>query len=121
LGFLSFPALLAFFRRISFSGDLKELIPEFFTGSGTFLVNSENLKLGRRQDRTWVGDVELPNWATSMCYHREKFRRFVVVFTFVLFRVLILVFFTSLCLSILLFVLSILNSVITRFPFFRFF
>lgn len=47
------------------NGDLKELIPEFFTGQGEFLLNGDGLKLGRRSDGSVVGDVELPPWANS--------------------------------------------------------
>lgn len=47
------------------NGDLKELIPEFFTGKGEFLSNYDGLKLGRRSDGSSVGDVELPPWAAS--------------------------------------------------------
>eukprot|EP01126_Amoeba_proteus_P000445 TRINITY_DN10126_c0_g4_i2.p1 TRINITY_DN10126_c0_g4~~TRINITY_DN10126_c0_g4_i2.p1 ORF type:complete len:976 (-),score=197.01 TRINITY_DN10126_c0_g4_i2:134-3061(-) len=47
------------------SGDLKELIPEFFMFPGSFLLNSDGLNLGMKQDRTWVGDVQLPPWASS--------------------------------------------------------
>eukprot|EP01128_Nolandella_sp_AFSM9_P008885 TRINITY_DN5541_c0_g1_i1.p1 TRINITY_DN5541_c0_g1~~TRINITY_DN5541_c0_g1_i1.p1 ORF type:complete len:533 (-),score=86.27 TRINITY_DN5541_c0_g1_i1:23-1495(-) len=56
-------------------GDLKELIPEFFVGDGKFLVNSDGLKLGRKQDGTWLGDVVLPPWASNakdfIVKHRE--------------------------------------------------
>lgn len=45
------------------AGDLKELTPEFFTTGHNFLKNSDGLKLGRKQDKTWVGDVELPPWS----------------------------------------------------------
>lgn len=69
------------------TGDLKELIPEFYLPIGfgnsskqtiflrrvkftfflgNFLLNSDDLKLGRRQDGTWLGDVELPAWASGM-------------------------------------------------------
>ncbi|CAH3169012.1 unnamed protein product [Porites evermanni] len=43
--------------------DVKELIPEFFQSSGEFLLNSQNLPLGCKQDKTKVKDVELPVWA----------------------------------------------------------
>ena len=43
--------------------DLKELIPEFFCGSGEFLNNSEDLDLGRRQTGDRVDNVDLPAWA----------------------------------------------------------
>jgi hypothetical protein len=45
--------------------DLKELIPEFFTGDGDWLSNSENLDLGHRQTGERVNDVELPPWAKN--------------------------------------------------------
>ncbi|RMX49368.1 hypothetical protein pdam_00014803, partial [Pocillopora damicornis] len=43
--------------------DVKELIPEFFHSSGEFLLNSQSLPLGCKQDKTKVMDVELPAWA----------------------------------------------------------
>lgn len=45
--------------------DLKELIPEFFTGSGEFLVNFDDLDLGHRQTGERLNDVDLPPWADS--------------------------------------------------------
>uniref|UniRef100_A0A131Z2H8 Factor associated with neutral sphingomyelinase activation n=1 Tax=Rhipicephalus appendiculatus TaxID=34631 RepID=A0A131Z2H8_RHIAP len=47
------------------AADFKELIPEFYdlTCSGDFLVNSQNLDFGKRQNGCAVGDVELPPWA----------------------------------------------------------
>lgn len=51
------------------NGDLKELIPEFFIGSGEFLNNTDGLLLGRRQDGSWLGDVELPPWASGATTH----------------------------------------------------
>eukprot|EP00941_MAST-03F_sp_MAST-3F-sp1_P004596 g4596.t1 len=42
--------------------DVKELTPEWFT-IPEFLRNSNNLKLGIRQDKVPVGDVVLPPWA----------------------------------------------------------
>lgn len=45
--------------------DLKELIPEFFTGSGEFLVNFDDLNLGHRHTGERLNDVELPRWADS--------------------------------------------------------
>lgn len=41
----------------------KQLIPEFFQSSGEFLLNSQNLPLGCKQDKTKVMDVEIPPWA----------------------------------------------------------
>ncbi|KAK2550481.1 Protein FAN [Acropora cervicornis] len=40
-----------------------KLIPEFFQSSGEFLLNSQNLPLGCKQDKTKVMDVEIPPWA----------------------------------------------------------
>jgi factor associated with neutral sphingomyelinase activation len=55
-------------------GDLKELIPEFFIQPGTFLLNSDDLRLGRKQDGTWVGDVILPPWAETPAEFIQKHR-----------------------------------------------
>eukprot|EP00753_Platysulcus_tardus_P011236 PLAT3279.7.p1 GENE.PLAT3279.7~~PLAT3279.7.p1 ORF type:complete len:791 (-),score=356.12 PLAT3279.7:271-2619(-) len=44
--------------------DVKELIPEFFC-MPEFLLNSNDLPLGRRQDGQQLGDVVLPPWAES--------------------------------------------------------
>jgi factor associated with neutral sphingomyelinase activation len=43
--------------------DLKELIPEFFSGNGDFLTNIEDLDLGHRHTGDRVNDVLLPPWA----------------------------------------------------------
>jgi hypothetical protein len=44
--------------------DFKELIPEFYTGNGDFLVNTQHLDFGRRvHDSSVVDDVLLPPWA----------------------------------------------------------
>eukprot|EP00736_Rhodelphis_marinus_P008858 Rmarinus@m.6464 len=44
--------------------DVKELIPEFYDeGSSDFLINTQDLQLGVRQNGSMVGDVELPPWA----------------------------------------------------------
>jgi hypothetical protein len=45
--------------------DLKELIPEFFIGSGEFLQNADDLDLGHRYSGERLGDIELPPWAES--------------------------------------------------------
>lgn len=45
--------------------DLKELIPEFFTGTGEFLSNSDDLDLGHRSSGERLHDVVLPPWADS--------------------------------------------------------
>ncbi|RKP37614.1 hypothetical protein BJ085DRAFT_40345 [Dimargaris cristalligena] len=46
------------------SGDVKELIPEFFY-LPEFLTNGNHWNLGRKQDGTTLGDVQLPPWASS--------------------------------------------------------
>ncbi|XP_030297212.1 WD repeat- and FYVE domain-containing protein 4 isoform X1 [Sparus aurata] len=43
-------------------GDVRELIPEFFY-LPDFLLNSNHIQLGRMEDGTTLGDVELPPWA----------------------------------------------------------
>lgn len=45
--------------------DLKELVPEFFTGSGDFLVNDDDLDLGHRHNGERLNNVDLPKWAKS--------------------------------------------------------
>jgi len=40
-----------------------ELIPEFFSGDGSFLVNTLDLNLGKLQSGTPLGNVILPKWA----------------------------------------------------------
>ena len=45
--------------------DVKELIPEFYEGSGEFLTNAQRLELGTRQSGERVDDVVLPPWASS--------------------------------------------------------
>ncbi|XP_018398610.1 PREDICTED: neurobeachin [Cyphomyrmex costatus] len=46
------------------TSDVKELIPEFFF-LPEILVNSNHYRLGRQEDGSSVGDVELPPWASS--------------------------------------------------------
>jgi len=53
------------------SADVKELIPEFYYSS-EFLVNSNSLKLGKRQDGHAINDVVLPPWAKGS---RHEFTR----------------------------------------------
>jgi factor associated with neutral sphingomyelinase activation len=45
--------------------DVKELIPEFYSGDGSFLRNASDLPLGTTQDGVALGDVALPPWAKS--------------------------------------------------------
>lgn len=54
----------AWTRVLTSTGDLKELIPEFFY-SPHFLRNMNGLDLGTRQDGTVLNDVMLPPWASS--------------------------------------------------------
>ncbi|XP_031781588.1 neurobeachin isoform X6 [Nasonia vitripennis] len=46
------------------TSDVKELIPEFFF-LPEMLVNTNRYRLGRQEDGSSVGDVELPPWASS--------------------------------------------------------
>ncbi|KAM4028880.1 protein FAN [Anomaloglossus baeobatrachus] len=46
--------------------DFKELIPEFYGSDGTFLLNSLNLDLGKRQGGKLVDDVDIPPWASDV-------------------------------------------------------
>lgn len=50
---------------ISNAADFKELIPEFYKGDGSFLMNNLKLKLGQRQNGNLVNDVILPPWADN--------------------------------------------------------
>ncbi|KAJ1569840.1 Neurobeachin-like protein 1 [Nowakowskiella sp. JEL0078] len=56
------------------SGDVKELIPEFFY-LPEFLRNENGIDLGRRQNGDVIGDVVLPKWAANaeefIRIHRE--------------------------------------------------
>ncbi|CAG5129217.1 unnamed protein product, partial [Candidula unifasciata] len=47
------------------ASDFKELIPEFYMGSGDFLLHRGIINFGFRNDGRPVGDVELPPWASS--------------------------------------------------------
>jgi factor associated with neutral sphingomyelinase activation len=53
--------------------DLKELIPEFYANS-EFLLNSEGIDLGVKQDGTRVRDAHLPAWATDARDFIQKHR-----------------------------------------------
>ncbi|EFC42183.1 BEACH domain-containing protein [Naegleria gruberi] len=48
---------------LSNTADLKELIPEFYQSTGSFLINSLNLDLGVRNNGQRVNNVILPPWA----------------------------------------------------------
>lgn len=52
-----------------------QVIPEFFQSSGEFLLNSQNLPLGFKQDKTKVMDVELPSWAKGIASKVWHFTR----------------------------------------------
>ena len=45
--------------------DNKELIPEFYLGDGSFLLNTTGADLGSNHMGEQVGDVALPDWASS--------------------------------------------------------
>ena len=45
--------------------DLKELIPEFYDGDGSFLKNDRNIPLGTTQSGRRLHDVKLPPWCAS--------------------------------------------------------
>lgn len=57
------------------STDLKELIPEFYEGDGTFLTNARNVPLGTTQSGEKLGDVKLPKWARSPADLVRKLRQ----------------------------------------------
>eukprot|EP00053_Salpingoeca_punica_P024611 m.13881 g.13881 ORF g.13881 m.13881 type:complete len:966 (-) comp6991_c0_seq1:1490-4387(-) len=56
------------------AADVKELIPEFYTSDGSFLINSLGLDLGTTQSGVKVDDVRLPPWASSAPDMIEKLR-----------------------------------------------
>ena len=45
--------------------DVKELIPQFYNGDGSFLLNTNNLNFGIRSDKKEVHHVELPKWSQN--------------------------------------------------------
>lgn len=45
--------------------DNKELIPEFYFGDGTFLINKQHVELGFNHMQQKVENVSLPSWASS--------------------------------------------------------
>ena len=48
------------------ASDYKELVPEFYSGEGDFLVNYLGINFGQRSsDARPVQDVDLPPWASS--------------------------------------------------------
>jgi factor associated with neutral sphingomyelinase activation len=49
----------------------QELIPEFYSGDGSFLLNAQQLPLGVRASGERVGDVRLPPWARSASHFVE--------------------------------------------------
>lgn len=57
------------------STDLKELIPEFYQGDGSFLTNARNVPLGTTQSGQKLGDVELAKWAKSPADFVKKMRQ----------------------------------------------
>lgn len=54
--------------------DVKELIPEFFY-LPEFLINTNNLQLGMKQNKEIVGDVILPPWANNDPYEFIRIHR----------------------------------------------
>jgi len=50
---------------LNINNEVKELIPEFYSGSGDFLVNLHGLFLGETSSGATVNDVNLPKWAKS--------------------------------------------------------
>uniref|UniRef100_A0A6Q2WWP1 Neutral sphingomyelinase (N-SMase) activation associated factor n=1 Tax=Esox lucius TaxID=8010 RepID=A0A6Q2WWP1_ESOLU len=52
--------------------DFKELIPDFFGNDPSFLLNRQNLDLGKRQDGSSVQDVDLPPWAADASDFLQK-------------------------------------------------
>lgn len=48
------------------TSDYKELVPEFYSGEGDFLVNYLGINFGHRsRDARPIQDVDLPAWASS--------------------------------------------------------
>lgn len=45
--------------------DNKEIIPEFYFGTGEFMVNNYKLELGLNHLDEKVGNVTLPSWASD--------------------------------------------------------
>jgi hypothetical protein len=45
--------------------DNKELIPEFFFGDGSFLINKHSTELGQNHLQKKVNNVTLPDWASD--------------------------------------------------------
>lgn len=60
---------------INIFSDLKELIPEFYTGNGDFLINKHGCELGLNHLSEKVEDVVLPNWAESPTDFITKMRQ----------------------------------------------
>ena len=60
---------------INILSDLKELIPEFYTGDGQFLRNTHRCDLGLNHLAEKVEDVVLPNWAESASDFIVKMRQ----------------------------------------------
>lgn len=54
--------------------DVKELIPEFYSGDTRLLINSEGLEFGRKQTGQIVDDVILPKWASDAEDFMKKMR-----------------------------------------------
>ncbi|KAL1006960.1 hypothetical protein UPYG_G00079710 [Umbra pygmaea] len=52
--------------------DFKELIPDFYGNDPSFLLNCQNLDLGKRQDGSSVQDVILPPWGEDASDFLQK-------------------------------------------------
>jgi len=57
---------MTYSNTINLPGDVKEMIPEFFSGSGDFLTNTSCVLLGKDDKNRIVGDVVLPQWSDSI-------------------------------------------------------
>ena len=55
--------------------DLKELIPEFYTGNGDFMINRHGCELGLNHLSEKVEDVILPSWAETPVDFITKMRQ----------------------------------------------
>jgi len=65
---------MTFSNTLNVLSDVKELIPEFYIGNGDFLKNTHTVTLGKDNLNKQVGDVNLPNWASSSTEFVTKMR-----------------------------------------------
>ena len=66
---------MSFGNSLNVLSDVKELIPDFYQGSGDFLVNTHVVNLGKDHNDEQVGDVTLPDWADSVAEFMATMRR----------------------------------------------